>query len=244
MQTVEFIILAVSAMIGGALAFLWKSYNRTYIGILLAFSGAYMIGIIATHLLSWVYGSGADDQKAGIYLLAGFVFQLLFSHLSQGVEHGHFHKEEVTGMRFYPVYIGLCIHAFIEGLPISGYGHVDANLHHQHDLLFNHLLAGVALHKLPEAYVLALLMSINRFKPTKFWIWMVVFAMMSPAGALLGTFYIPDSDVLRLIMAFVVGSLLHIATTILFETESGGHHGLSWRKMAAVIAGITIALVV
>lgn len=248
MNIAEYLTLLASALAGGLLAFLWKEYRRDWLGLILAFAGSYMLGIIATHLLPGIFGPGGSG-KAGLFLLAGFVMQLLFSNLSQGVEHGHFHKEKSHGRQFWLIYFGLCLHALVEGLPLSGYEVFDMHLHHHghdhdHGPLFNHLLAGVALHKLPEAYVLALLMRVNDYRGMRFWGLLAAFAMMSPLGALLGGYWIIDAQALRFTMAFVVGSLLHIATTILFETESSGHHRIPWRKMAAIALGIVLALLV
>jgi len=244
MTIAEYIILFMSALAGGALALAWKEYRRDWLGIILAFAGSYILGIIATHLLPGIFGPG-HGHYAGLFLLAGFVMQLLFSHLSQGVEHGHFHREKSLGRQFYLIYAGLCFHALVEGLPLSGYEVFDLHGHehgHEHGPLFNHLLAGVALHKLPEAYVLALLMRINNYRGVRFWTFLLIFCLMSPLGALLGGVWILDPQALRYTMAFVVGSLLHIATTILFETESSGHHRIPWRKMAAIALGILLAL--
>lgn len=246
MNILEYVLLGLAALAGGFLAQLWKTYRRDWLGIILAFAGSYILGIIATHLLPGIFGAEQSGQ-AGLYLLGGFVMQLLFANLSQGVEHGHFHADKAMGRRFFLIYAGLCLHALVEGLPLSGYIDIDLHGHaHDHDHVhlpvFNHLLAGVALHKLPEAYVLALLMRVNHYTGKPFWLLLGAFALMSPLGALLGGILLPEPHMVRMAMAFVVGSLLHIATTILFETEQSGHHRIPWRKMAAIVLGIVLAL--
>ncbi len=244
MNGLEYLLLLVAAFLGGGLALLWKEQRKEWLGVILAFAGSYILGIIATHLLPGIFGEG-HARGPGLALLAGFVVQLLFSLLSQGVEHGHIHREKATGSSFLVIYGGLCLHAFVEGLPLSGYEALDAHAvghGHDHHPLFNHLLAGVALHKLPEAYVMALLVRINQPLPSRFWVFMVIFASMSPLGALTGYYLLPDAQMVRLMLAFVVGSLMHISTTILFESESKGHHAIPWRKMAAMGLGILFAL--
>lgn len=244
MSPSEYLILTFSALLGGSLAFIFREYQRQWTGTVLAFAGSFILGIIATHLLPGIFGA-EDASRSGIFLLIGFILQLFFSNLTQGVEHGHFHKEHVHPRQFYLVFFGLCLHALIEGIPLSGYSTIDLHSHHDHVHIpqFNHLLAGVALHKLPEAYVLALLMRVNRFSTIKMVAFILAFASVTPAGALLGHLLIPDPAMLRWAMALVVGSLLHIATTILFESEQAGHHRISWQKVTAIAVGMAISLI-
>lgn len=244
MSASEYSILIMAALVGGSLAFVFREYQRQWTGTVLAFAGAFILGIIATHLLPGIFGA-EDASRSGIFLLMGFILQLFFSNLTQGVEHGHFHKEHVHPRQFYLVFFGLCLHALVEGVPLSGYESLDLHDHehlHVHIPQFNHLLAGVALHKLPEAYVLALLMRVNRFPIWKMVLFIIAFALVTPLGALLGYILIPDPAMLRWAMALVVGSLLHIATTILFESEQAGHHRISWQKVAAIAIGMAISL--
>jgi len=246
MSATEYLVLTISALLGGSLAFVFREYQRQWTGTVLAFAGSFILGIIATHLLPGIFGA-EDASRSGIFLLVGFILQLFFSNLTQGVEHGHFHKEHAHPRQFYLVFFGLCLHALMEGVPLSGYSALDLHAHHEHDLhlhipQFNHLLAGVALHKLPEAYVLALLMRVNRFPTWKMVLFILAFALVTPFGALLGNVFIPDPAVLRWAMALVVGSLLHIATTILFESEQAGHHRISWQKVTAIAIGMAISL--
>jgi zinc transporter ZupT len=241
MTWIDYTILIAAALGGGVLATLWKSYRKDWIGLLLSFAGAFILGLIATHLLPGIF-AGDDGIRAGLFLLGGFILQLLLSQISQGVEHAHFHKEHAMGHRFYPIFIGLLIHSLIEGLPLEGYPELDMHQGHQHSHQLNHLMIGIALHKLPSAYVLALLMRVNNFSALRFWTFMLVFALASPLGAFMGGFVVADLQVLKYLMAFVVGSLLHIATTILFESDHSGHHHISWRKIIAMFLGIGVAL--
>lgn len=241
MSWIDYVILIASALGGGVLAVLWKTYHKQWIGLLLSFAGAFLLGLIATHLLPGIF-IGYEGVNAGLFLLGGFILQLLLSQISQGVEHAHFHKDHAMGSSFYSIFIGLLIHSLIEGLPLEGYPELDLHQGHDHSHSLNHLMIGIALHKLPSAYVLALLMRVNGFSAARFWTFMIVFAMASPVGAYMGGFVVADLQVLRYLMAFVVGSLLHIATTILFESDHSGHHHVSWRKILAMFLGIGVAL--
>lgn len=241
MSFVEYGVLILSGLAGGLLALIWKTYRKDWIGIILAFAGAFLLGLISTHLLPGIF-AGEGSSSAGLFILAGFIIQLLLAQLSQGVEHAHFHTDKSVGDGFYVIFIGLCLHAFIEGLPLAGYKMLDFHAGHNHGDGHNHLLIGIALHKFPAAYVLALLMRLNGFSTLKYWFYIIFFTMMTPTAAWLGSMVQYNMEWTRYMMAFVVGSLLHVATTILFETEQDVHHKVSWKKLLALALGITAAL--
>ena len=230
-----------AVLLGGGLAFLWTKYQRLRISLILSLAAGYLMGIIATHLLPDIFGQGSGT-RSGLFLLVGFLIQLLLDHLSQGVEHGHIHTHRDLGRQFYTILIGLSLHAILEGLPLTGYEVLETHAH-QHTPGYNHLLAGIALHKIPAAYVLALLMRINGFSRRRFWMMLILFSLMTPLGAWLGGHFVTGIAALQAVMALVVGSLLHIATTILFESEGGHHHHLTWWKLLAVVIGIGLALI-
>ena len=69
---------------------------------------------------------------------------------------------------------------------------------------------------------------------------------MSPLGAGmtkgLDSMNLLNADVMKRIVAMVVGSFLHISTTILFEIESPGSHQISFRKLIVIALGILAAI--
>ncbi|MCF8237047.1 MAG: ZIP family metal transporter [Saprospiraceae bacterium] len=241
MSALEYSILFLAVILGGGIAVLSPNYQKNQVSIILSFAAAYLLGIIATHLLPGVFFA-ATTYHAGLFLLGGFLIQLLLENLSQGIEHGHFHKEKTHGSQFYAILLGLCLHALMEGLPLSGYQELNAQGHHHHTD-FNHFLAGIAIHHIPAAYVLALLMRTHQFPKGRFWLFLLVFAIMTPLGAWIGEHLLLDMDMVRNMMALVIGSLLHIATTILFETEQGHYHKVSIWKLIAIMTGIGLSLI-
>ncbi len=177
MNPLEYSILFFAVILGGVIAVLSPKYQKHQVSIILAFAAAYLLGIIATHLLPGVFYPETGSQ-AGLFLLGGFLIQLLLENLSQGIEHGHFHKEKTHGGQFYAILLGLCLHAILEGLPLSGYQELSDHGHHHHTD-FNHFLAGIAIHHIPAAYVLALLMKTHLFPRSRFWLVLLLFAIMT-----------------------------------------------------------------
>ena len=222
---------------------LWvKPSDPNKLKLLIAFSGAYLLSITALHLLPEVFTG--DDRGAyfGSFVLVGFFMQVMLEYLSGGIEHGHAHTHRSAGL---PVglMIGLCLHAFLEGMPLGGgdaghshHGHSHHGDSHSHGL--EPLLLGIVLHKYPVAMVfLAMLLNSGMAKAKAFGL-LAVFAAMAPLGTLLsGVEMVGQYN--RESLAIVIGIFLHVSTTILFESSEG--HRFNAYKMMAIAAGLALS---
>ena len=217
---------------------LWiKPSDPNKLKLLIAFSGAYLLSITALHLLPEVFTG--DDRGAyfGSFVLVGFFIQVMLEYLSGGIEHGHVHTHRSAGL---PVglMIGLCLHAFLEGMPLGGgdAGHSHHGHSHSHGL--EPLLLGIVLHKYPVAMVfLAMLLNSGLAKAKAFGL-LAVFAAMAPLGTLLsGVEMVGQYN--RESLAIVIGIFLHVSTTILFESSEG--HRFNAYKMMAIAAGLALS---
>jgi zinc transporter ZupT len=134
--------------------------------------------------------------------------------------------------------IGLCLHAFLEGMPLGGgdAGHSHHGHSHSHGL--EPLLLGIVLHKYPVAMVfLAMLLNSGLAKAKAFGL-LAVFAAMAPLGTLLsGVEMVGQYN--RESLAIVIGIFLHVSTTILFESSEG--HRFNAYKMIAIAAGLALS---
>lgn len=205
--------------------------------LILAFSGAYLFSITILHLIPDLYKSA--NESIGLFILGGFLFQLILEQFSEGVEHGHMHMHqhshsEVNHSFPIGVMFSLCLHAFLEGMPLAA----------SHG---NYLLFGIALHHVPAAFALGTLLIRSHISKQQIVIALVVFAMMTPLGYLL-SFGIKINEIGNIteyfdrIMAVVIGIFLHISTTILFESSSADHLHFNRRKMIAVLLGVAVSL--
>ncbi|NJB85465.1 zinc transporter ZupT [Lewinella marina] len=232
----QYILLFSTALVGGGAALVGDQRLRKFLPTLLSFSGAYLLGIAALELIPDVFGQGA--ASAGPWLLLGFFIQLLLEGFSQGVEHGHVHAHRGQGMGFaVGIMFGLGVHALLEGLPL-GAGETHAGGHHFHD---EHLLYGIAMHKLPAAFALGLLLRGSGYSRAFVWTCLGIFGSLSPIGVGLGQVLSIDPEWRLRILALVVGSFLHISTTILFEADGSHRHGISVTKFLIIIAGMGVA---
>jgi zinc and cadmium transporter len=229
-----YFVLIASVLTGSLLVHLVKDLKTNAIKLLLAFSGAYLFAISAFHLLPEIYTG--DGKRIGLFLIIGFILQIILEFFSQGIEHGHSHLHNKT----VPIsmLISLAIHAFLEGMPLAEVNHHG----HSHAHFEDSLLTAIALHKIPVTIVLMSLFSQAGFSKTKSFVYIGIFALMTPLGALSGNLFHELSHYHREIMAIVTGIFLHISTTILFESAEG--HKFNILKFVAIAIGTSLAWLV
>jgi len=227
-------ILFGSAFLAGLAVFFVKRDNTNLLKLTLSFSGAYLFSITVLHLIPHVYlSSTTSPEVIGLYVLGGFIFQLVLEQFSQGIEHGHIHH---SNHQVFPlgILISLCLHAFLEGMPLAA--------GHQTELVF-----GIAIHHIPAAFALGSLLLNTKLNKTKITLFILIFAAMTPLGFLTSK-GISQGEIGNIaqyfdkMMAIVIGIFLHISTTILFESGSADHHTFNKRKMLAVLLGIAVSL--
>lgn len=243
-------ILFAAAMAGGLIYILTGRQRGDGLKLLLAFSAAYLLGLSLLHLIPELFAS--ELAQPGWYILAGFMLQVILDFFSHGVEHGHAHIHPHKGMKYlFTIMAALWIHAFLEGMPFGGmaiegaelHDHGHSHHHHSHDHRGS-LLLGIGLHKITEALVFTALLIASGLSKARAIFWLTVFALMAPAGAWLHYGLIQSgaawvSSLGAIIIGVLVGILLHVSTTILFESESG--HKFNLMKFLIIIAGIALA---
>ena len=232
MEIWKLCVLLFCAFLGGTAIFLVKSDKSKLLKLILSFSGAYLFAITVLHLIPDAY-SGPDKAQIGIFILVGFLLQVFLEQFSEGVEHGHIHKHHDGHVFPFGIMISLCLHAFLEGMPLAKEQH-------------NELIFGISLHHIPAAFALASILMQNHFKKGSIILYLIIFAVMAPMGFYvsvgLSNGSIGGIDAyFNKIMGIVIGIFLHISTTILFE--SSADHKINTRKMIAVLLGIGVALI-
>jgi zinc and cadmium transporter len=232
-----YLILFSAVLLSGLTIFLFKKVNPLYLKLVLSFSGAYLFALSVLHLIPEVYSS--PIKNIGIYVLAGFLLQIIIEFFSEGIEHGHIHVHKHHEASFpLTIMIGLCLHSFLEGMPLA---------QQYSDTATNHsLLAGIVLHHAPVAIALMSMMIQSGTKPLTAVIFLSLFGLMAPLGAgissnLAAGSYFDIAQYRNQVMAIVIGIFLHISTTILFETNED--HRFNYYKLIIILLGITMAVV-
>jgi len=221
---------------GGAVFFIHDRIKKS-IKYLLAFSGAFLMAICFLHLIPEIYNG--PGVQIGLFVLLGFLIQLFLEFMSQGIEHGHVHIHHKHSFPIV-VFISLCIHALLEGMPIDSAMHTHGHGLPGHDGGNQSLLAGIVLHKIPISVALTTMALEYGSSKTKAIVYLIIFALMAPVGIWVshyfGSMLIPHfPGFFNVILAIVVGMLLHISTTILFETSEG--HKFNFMKLFSILTG-------
>ncbi|MEI6820827.1 MAG: ZIP family metal transporter [Bacteroidota bacterium] len=245
-----YFFLIITVLASGYSLILFKVENKRLLKLLLAFSGAFLLAISFLNLVPEIYKSqDKTNINIGLYVLLGFVLQLFLELLTKGVEHGHSHShthehehehkhEEVLHVAPLGLMIGICIHSFLEGMPIV----------EKFDPAVQHSLAiGIVIHNIPISFVLMSLFLASGMSKTKSFLLLGIFALMTPLGSILSNFlsqsFINSTTIyFDVIMGVVVGIFLHVSTSILYETSED--HQYNRQKFFTVIIGIIIALLV
>ena len=228
------IILFATAFLSGLAVVIFKLQFSKNLKLLISFSGAFILAICVLHLMPEIFRD--YDQKIGVFILLGFVIQLLLEFFSDGIEHGHFHSHNKDLALFpYAIFISLCLHSFIEGMALIEGNHT----HHNHS---GSLLIGIIIHKIPVGIVLSTMILSKNISKATFIIALTIFAASAPLGLYLASHHIlPFIENSRIILALAVGIFLHISTTILFESSEG--HKFDLKKFAIIVIGFVLAII-
>ena len=218
----NYLLPLLSVILGYVIALFLKPKNKTNLKLLLAFSGSFLLSLTVVHLLPEIYKT--ENHSIGIFIMVGILFQIILEFFSKGAEHGHVHGHEVMNKIPWLLFISLCIHALLEGLPVS---------HHKG------LAVGIAVHHLPIAIILTTFFVKANLNKKAILFFMITFAIMTPLGTVLSD-YIPFlNDYYTEITAIVIGILFHISSTIIFESSEG--HKFNIAKVSMIILGIGLA---
>lgn len=170
--------------------------------------------------------------KPGIWVLVGFLIQLLLETLTRGIEHGHNHAKccshSHSEAHVHPIaglLIGLSLHSFMEGMPLTfGNGQVHWGL-----------LYGILLHNIPITLILITLFINNKYSTLKSLALLLLFAVMTPLGSLSAVFLFDSfAAAQQPIMGIVVGILLHVSVSILFDHDNNKYS--KWKLLLIIVA--------
>jgi zinc transporter ZupT len=211
-----------SVLLGYIIALFLKPKNKMNLKLLLAFSGSFLLSLTVIHLLPDVYES--HNHNIGLFIMAGILFQIILEFFSKGAEHGHVHGHEKMTHIPWLLFNSLCIHAFLEGFPVS----------HHHNLAI-----GIAIHHLPIAIILTTFFINSNLNKKAIFAFMISFAIMTPLGTVLSNYLPVLNDYYTEITAVVIGILFHISSTIIFESSEG--HKFNIAKVSMIIFGVVLA---
>ena len=189
--------------------------------LILSFSGAFLLGITVFKLLPNIFSDG--NKQLSVFVMGGILFQIILEYFSKGAEHGHYHP---SGSGIFPLtlWLSLSIHALVEGMPLSN----------QMELTY-----GIIVHKIPIGMILCLMMEETNIPAKIKWSALILFSMMTSMGNLLMNHTPLLIEHQIEITAWVMGMILHISTTILFESSE--NHRFNFKKLSVILIAVILA---
>jgi len=233
---ITYILGLIVSLLAGAMFIFNPPKNKSWIYLLLSAGGAYLIAIIFTHILPELFE--VLPQHAGYVLLIGFLLQVFLENYSKGIEHGHAHGTN-SNRALLIAYAALCMHALVEGMPLASVLQGSA-------IEFDQQLAiGIMLHKVPVAITLATMLLKSGISKIKAFYFLIGFIACTLVGSglqmLIGNQFADQAELnMFYSLGLTVGILLHVSTTILFE--SSDNHKLTPKRVAVITIGLTLAL--
>ncbi|MBE2247768.1 MAG: ZIP family metal transporter [Candidatus Competibacteraceae bacterium] len=226
-------LLLVVVIIASSMLSWLISLKKNQLRLQLSFSAAFLLAITFSTILPEVFEHDSN-QLTAIVILGGFFLQIILEAFSHGIEHGHAHlHQSKNGLTYLmPLTLSLCIHSFLEGLPLHG-----------DEAFENPIYWGIVLHNIPVSFTFGSLIQGMQI-PRKTGIFLIfAFALSTPLGWL-SSFFISQigsiHDFHHLSLAVTVGIFLHISTTIIFE--AGENHKYNLQKMLTILFGFALGL--
>jgi len=220
-----YLLPLLSVLLGYAVALMLNPTERKFLKLLMAFSGSFLLSLTLMHLLPEVYST--KNESVGIFIMLGILFQIVLEFFSKGAEHGHVHGHQQMFHIPWLLFISLCIHALLEGFPVS----------HHHELAL-----GISIHHFPIAIILTAFFSSSQLNKSAIFMFMLTFALMTPLGTAFSQ-YLPLLNKYNTeITAIVIGILFHISSTIIFESSEG--HKFNIAKVSMIVLGLALAYLI
>jgi zinc transporter ZupT len=172
-----------------------------------------------------------EPESVGMFVLIGYI--LIFF-----LERFLFSRHSENDDRVHPVvsttaFVGLSVHSLIAGMGLAVFMPSPE--------VALALLVSILAHKTPAAFSLASLMILAKHSRRRIVISMVVFAAMTPAGALV---LAPALDagserLLMVLTSMVTGTFLYVATADLLPEVFHSRHN-RWLNLVLLLLGILI----
>ena len=232
----SYLLIIVSVAVWGVIPVLSSRVRPGLLRGVSTFAGAFLlascfvnivphlfIGIDKEHFVAEAYG-----MKIGGAVVVGLLLQMLIERLTGGIGHGE-QTESLPRGSIAGLMIGLCVHAFLEGMPLVSH---DGDIHQG-------LLYGIALHNVPIALVLTALLWQQGAGAGKTMVLLLLFGIMTPLGSVFNLVVLPgDTLVQNLLMGLVVGILLHVGAGFMSSHDEAP---LSWRQIVLVAIAFVAA---
>lgn len=222
----SYLILILTCLLSGSFALVFQK-NEKIIKAVEVFGGAFLLAVCFLDILPSIYTKIAIDNNTnlfliiGLFVLFGFFLQLILEFLPQS-------KSKRSNAMM--LLLGVSLHAFFEGFALVTFGKINTLL-----------LIGIIIHNIPLAIILINSFMAMNISKKKSFILLFLFSIMGPLGAIINNIIPVFSKYNEFILAFVVGILLHVSVSILFDTKENNKYNFI-RLLIVVIAFVIVAI--
>jgi zinc and cadmium transporter len=209
-----------------------KIKTSKLISFTVIFSGSFLLGIALFGLMPELFD---NIKEAGLWIVLGFLLQIILERFTGGLGHGHIHSHDVPKNELV-LFAGLMLHALFEGYSAGLTNYLTPGL-------LSGMVMGIAIHEIPAAFSLSVLMTTKYHRKRYLLPILGIYACATPIGYLLGVFVHKESIISehmsQVITAIIAGTFLHISTTIVFENSLWKKEGL--KKWGMILLGLAIS---
>ena len=236
------IVLTIGVVLIGIITDILKDKLNRFNKYIIPLSVAFVLSLICLHILPELFHH--QKKQIGLFILIGFVIQILLELLSKGIEHGHVHFHgKLTENKIIPIFIGISLHSFIEGLPLTAIQDTHEHHHLKENISLVYFLM-ILVHKLPVAAILMMLFNKAIKGSIKKYILFILFALTAPAGAISGDYFAANPifhEYSTIFLAVSTGMLLHITTLLIFEEHHSSNE--KWKNLFLISIGFIAGLI-
>jgi zinc and cadmium transporter len=227
--------IAIASLLGGLAPLIGNRSDRSLI-LPVSFAGGILLGAAFFDMIP-ESAALVKGLWLGGALLAGFLaifvlehFLVVHPHPEHPGEHGAAHHIHL-GMT---AYAGLSFHSLLDGLALSST--------YQRPTLGTAVLLAIIAHTIPTAFALTSLLLLDHWSPRAIALWMGLFALSIPAGALLTWALLSQANdvVVGAAIAVSAGSFLAISTSdILPQMKRPGQEKIA--PLVAMFVGLGVS---
>ena len=86
-----YLLPIVAVLLGFFLVLIFNPKEKKNLKLLLAFSGAFLLGITIYEFLPDIFEASENSKRISLFIVIGILLQICLEFFSKGAEHGHVH---------------------------------------------------------------------------------------------------------------------------------------------------------